>query len=664
MEYAIGRVCETKEQGARIRVLFRQENNFWTQNSIQEIFPPDGYVFAPDCKVYSQLNVPLLKSNTRVHDLKGCDRLFEPLSLKAGTLVRFSYVPKEDQSINYRTKDQYIVQKKNCEVMIRPLIKILNIEMQKIYNREQVTNSDEEVFFIKKQESISYLCGPLNGKDLSPGKGKEVGAWPYIPNKNTIDYNGQTYLVTDIKVFTRKKPAFMVDCMSTEQLYNDWFRKQFNVLGSHHVFEHIHQQLKEIESNASDVLAKERFQRIFRTLDFLNLSYEEIKHLSEIPEFQKIYETAVDKNIAAILKEEKFLSKQKMIEEKYSEMSKKVEDQLAKKKVECQKCISELESELESQLVQKEREYHNRLSKLENQLVQKEREYHNRLSELKTLLTTKEQQYSKRTAELNEKIARLEEACASKEESLELLKKNKREFVEMIRLQADLVGKVESGTGSLSHSWQYPLEVIAHDPDAQPVKNDADKQTFCARIQELYRKENMREALNRLRYPALQTEDIRNGIFLATMLGNSVYELCQPSPKWLTFEDFWGESLQPIWDSAHRSPEIWHFLLIENFNLALPECWGRPLWNLFDEYITLLPCAQNAQLPENLRVIVSLAPTQSDDHSHFGLPTQIGLSWPKLSIGPNWEDWFNFASDKYQGLAINEEFYYPVSKKL
>ena len=639
MEYAIGKVSYIRETYGRIQVLFHLKNNSWTQNSIQGMFPPDGYVFAPNCGV----DYPLLK---------------------AGMLVAFNCIPNEQLSINDGAKDQYIVQMKNRGGMIRPLVKIFNINMQQIYNRKQIINSNESIFFIQKQNSELYLCGPLNGKDLSPRKGKEVGAWQYVSYRDTIYYDGQIYLVTDIGEFTKKKPAFMVDCMSTEQLYNDWFKKQFNFLGSHHVFEHIHQQLKEIESNASDVLAKERFQRIFRTLDFLNLSYEEIKHLSEIPEFQKIYETAVDKNISAILKEEKFLSKQKMIEEKYSEMSKKVEDQLAKKKVECQKCISELESELESQLVQKEREYHNRLSKLENQLVQKERECHNRLSELKTLLTTKEQQYSKRTLELNEKIVRLEEACASKEESLELLKKNKREFVEMIRLQADLVGKVESGTGSQSHSWQYPLEVIAHDPGAHPVKSNVDKQTFCARIQELYRKENMREALNRLRYPALQTEDIRNGIFLATMLGNSVYELCQPSPKWLTFEDFWGESLQPIWDSAHRSPEVWHFLFIENFKLALPECWGRPLCNLFDEYIALLPCAQNAQLPENLRVIVSLAPTQSDDHSHFGLPTQIGLSWPRLSIGPNWEDWFNFASDKYQGLAINEEFYYPVSKKL
>lgn len=601
MEYAIGKVSYIRETYGRIQVLFRQQNNFWTQNSIQGMFPPDGYVFAPNCGV----DYPLLK---------------------AGMLVAFNCIPNEQLTINDGAKDQYIVQMKNRGGMIRPLIKIFNINMQQIYNREQIINSNESIFFIQKQNSELYLCGPLNGKDLSPRKGKEVGAWQYVSYRDTIYYDGQIYLVTDIGEFTKEKPAFMVDCMSTEQLYNEWFKKQFNFLGSHHVLEHIHQQLKEIELKASDVLVKERFQRIFRTLDFLNLSYEEITLLSEIPEFQKIYKTTVEKKL----------------EEKHLEISKEIEDQLAKKKVECQESISKLESELENQLVQKEREYHNRLSELD----------------------TKEQQYLKRIAELNEKIVRLEESCARKEESLKLLEKNKREFVEMIRLQADLVGKVESGTGSLSHSWQYPLEVIAHDPDAQPVKNDADKQTFCARIQELYRKENMREALNRLRYPALQTEDIRNGIFLATMLGNSVYELCQPSPKWLTFEDFWGESLQPIWDSAHRSPEVWHFLLIENFNLALPECWGRPLWNLFDEYITLLPCAQNAQFPENLRVIVSLAPTQSDDHSHFGLPTQIGLSWPKLSIGPNWEDWFNFASDKYQGLAINEEFYYPVSKKL
>lgn len=377
MEYAIGKVSYIRETYGRIQVLFRLKNNFWTQNSIQGMFPPDGYVFAPNCGV----DYPLLKP---------------------GMLVVFNCIPNEQLTINDGAKDQYIVQMKNRGGMIRPLVKIFNINMQKIYNREQIINSNESIFFIQKQKSVFYLCGPLNGKDLSPRKGKEVGAWQYVSNRDTIYYDGQNYLVTDIGEFTKEIPAFMVDCMSTEQLYNDWLKKQFNFLGSHHVLEHIHQQLKEIESKASDVLAKERFQRIFRTLDFLNLSYEEIKHLSEIPEFQKIYKTTVEK----------------LLEEKHSEISKEIEDQLAKKKLECQESISKLESELENQLVQKEREYHNRLFELD----------------------TKEQQYSKRTAELNEKIARLEEACASKEESLELLEKNKREFVEMIRLQADLVG--------------------------------------------------------------------------------------------------------------------------------------------------------------------------------------------------------------------------------
>ena len=104
MEYAIGKVSYIRETYGRIQVLFRQQNNFWTQNSIQGMFPPDGYVFAPNCGV----DYPLLK---------------------AGMLVAFNCIPNEQLTINDGAKDQYIVQMKNRGGMIRPLIKIFNIEV-------------------------------------------------------------------------------------------------------------------------------------------------------------------------------------------------------------------------------------------------------------------------------------------------------------------------------------------------------------------------------------------------------------------------------------------------------------------------------------------------------------------------------------------------------
>lgn len=585
MAYAIGKIKYTTSTFGQIEVLFREQNGVWTSEGISEVFPPNGCVFGPSLG----------------SDYPG---------LKEDSVVRFNYVENEEVDYNDDSKDQFIVPQKSAGGSVRQLIRILMLSPETIYSRKSINDSSELIFFERERNAVRYLCGPLWARDLSPQKGKEVGAWPFCFGWDVINYRGQSYLVTDVGEFIGKKTAFMVDCMSTEQLYREWFKKKFKELLSADVLKCIHDKLQEIENGIDDELEKERFKRIASALASVNLTYEEIRQLNGIPEFQKRYQIAVKENIDAILeKEGAALAERKKI--------------LAREEQNCKEKLGRLAQEIDRQ----------------------------------------EQRFHKRTSELEAGIARMEEAYTKKEASLKVLDEHRKEFVELIRLQTDLSGSVASGSDSLAHSsWHYPLECISHDSDARVVEGEADKKAFCGRILELYRKDNMREALNRLRYPAIQTGDIRNGIFLAAMLGNSIYELCQPSPKWLTFEDFWRESLQPIWDSAHRSPEIWHFLLIENFNLALPECWGRPLWNMFDEYITLLPCAKTALLPKNLRVIVSFAPSQSDDHSHLGLPTQVGSSWPNLSIGDNWDDWFDFASDKYQGLAINEEFYYPVLK--
>lgn len=402
MAYAIGKIKYTRSTYGQIEVLFREQNGTWISEGISEVFPPNGCVFSPSLGI----DYPRLKTEA---------------------VVRFNYVANEEVDYNDDSKDRFIVPQKSEGGSIRQLIRILMLSPEKIYNRESINDSSELIFFEQERSAIRYLCGPLRARDLSPQKGKEVGAWPFCSGWDVINYHGQSYLVTDIGEFTRKKPAFMVDCMSPEQLYREWFKKKFKELLSSDVLICIHDKLLEIENEIDDELEKERFKRITNALASVNLTYEEIRQLNGIPEFQERYQIAVRENIDAILeKEGAALTERKKI--------------LAQEEQNCKEKLKRLKQELDRQ----------------------------------------EKEFRERTSELEAGIARMEEAYAKKEASLKVLDEHRKEFVELIRLQTDLSGSIVSGPDRLARSfWHYPLECISHDPDARVVEGGPFSRRFA-----------------------------------------------------------------------------------------------------------------------------------------------------------------------------------------
>lgn len=245
------------------------------------------------------------------------------------------------------------------------------------------------------------------------------------------------------------------------------------------------------------------------------------------------------------------------------------------------------------------------------------------------------------------------------EKSLSSLKQNRETLIEDIRLQAEIFGGSNSGNQAV---WSYPLEKIDHDSQAEAVVNWGD---IISQLQEIMEHEDIdvKEDFFKGSKKLWQVKDIREGVFLAHISGNAVYQLCQPSPDWLSFKNFWDESLNVIWKSAHANPDKWHFLLIENYNIALPECWMMPLWNIIQGKTSLLPCAKNPQYPQNLRVIVSAAPTEKSDDSEkesysLGLPTKISVKEKSLVDHLDWSYFVCYNKEKF---AVNEAYYIPVN---
>lgn len=118
--------------------------------------------------------------------------------------------------------------------------------------------------------------------------------------------------------------------------------------------------------------------------------------------------------------------------------------------------------------------------------------------------------------------------------------------------------------------------------------------------------------------------DMFTGVKIAEKLGTHVRLLVHPSPTWLSFENLYKSGFGKLFESALLKQDRLHILLIQNFNLTLPECWGYPLWNLHDNISNTVPFTNyTGSWPDNLIVIMSkVASSEEDD---YGLPISSGL---------------------------------------
>lgn len=588
MEYAIGKILFISGTIARIKVLFYPNNGFWTSSNIENKFPSQGKVFAP--------NLP-------------ADYSF----LKQDDIICFNYVENPFESKRDDDDIFIIPRKKDGGIVWKCPVVAMDITEEDIFHRIAYSQDKDLIFFTSKQGSKHYICGPVWSNDLSPKTGKEVKAWHYRENYDTIidPETGKKYLTVEPEEFLKKEHQATIDCMSSSQL-SDWLKGKLKNTIDSTTLKNVLNKIKESdEQDRADELSRKRFARVRGNIELLQFTWSELQALRSVPGFQTVINTAIQEQLDSILSSER------------------------------------------AQLEEKRKQIRQEFSQDEQKINQQKKELAKEVQKLRDTL-----------GDLQKKCAAEKDNAIIQEKRLKEISDKRTELIESIKLQADIMGGYSPA--ATQPCWTYPLEYISRKSEAQAVCAGT-KDNFCDRVNESLELQTgfMRRALASLRqHDIIKTADIRTGVFIVNALGNSVYQLCQPSPQWISFKDFWNESLSVIWESAHKNTDVWHFLLIDNFNIALPECWGMPLWNIVSGKTTILPCAAQPKYPTNLRIIVSLAPTTSEDNSHIGLITGVGNNWYELNPNAPWDEnscWEKFVYDRDAGLAVNEEFFYPVN---
>jgi len=115
---------------------------------------------------------------------------------------------------------------------------------------------------------------------------------------------------------------------------------------------------------------------------------------------------------------------------------------------------------------------------------------------------------------------------------------------------------------------------------------------------------------------AILVKDIRIGLSIVEATNNAKYIIQQVEPDWLHFKDFWDNGLGEIWNSAHNSPDKFHFLLLEDINMSALECYCRPLLDILTGVRKKIPYGQTPY-PNNLKIIATYAPFEEPK---IGLP--------------------------------------------
>ncbi len=532
-----------------------------------------------------------------------------------GDVIRFTY---DDNPYQVRPgHDQIILPTKKSGGRCIKCAPILSIEMETIYKREVLSGLSGNCYFFYKDKSKKYICGPIKAEDSSPVTGKEVFAKAFREDYDTVKdlETNKCYMAIDENEFSQRDKAFSVDCMSESQL-KDWFIKL--VLPNYYsadeldtlkaCFKRIKTDTNKIE--ADDFLTNNRLERFRNHLKDISFSNIEIQKLGQIPAFKEI----IEKQNA------------KFKDDYLQEQMRDIQSNLQQFREKSEKEMKSIEHEVKKQ---------------KDALEQVNSKYSSELEKIKSIFS-----------EENKKVEK-----ARKE--YERLKEMKDDIVELIRIESSIT----------TNSFEFPLDVVKRKEMALPIKTDNDIASFSTKVMLNSRTDiNLNRFLHAIRddsWFCMKTKSIQSCVFACHYIGNTIYELCQPSPSWLSFKEFWNEALHRIWNSAHDNPDIWHFLIIENFNIALPECWGAPLWNLIDGKTQYLPLAEKTGYPTNLKIIVTEAPTESEDNSHIGLPTKVCKSWMSIDYLPEWKEsysWEDFCDSKRNGLPINEQFFFAVKK--
>jgi len=404
-----------------------------------------------------------------------------------------------------------------------------------------------------------YIVGKLRCKNNSvePALHHRIQLWD-IESENMISVDGKYRLIKE-----PQGESIVLDCMDEMQLF-EWFR----------------QHLKQIQPDYVDLLDKNRSWRnelpiLFSETDKEKLEADQIR-IKRIEEKFDLLELSRNDVKILVDSSEKFkVAFEECLNNHKEEYKENYANELSQYKSEIEQQKIELEAEIK--LIQEQKKSKEiSLAKLATQVIETE----TKLTEIK-----------ENKDRIIQDFSIIKEVLQGQNQCNNLIQENLNSFVveEIIDEESNRIESIEE----FNEQLKFHLSKNTINPK------------FATKITNVISMQK-----------AILVKDIKIGLSIVEATNNAKYIIQQVEPDWLHFKDFWQKGLGKIWNSAHNSPEKFHFLLLEDINMSALECYCRPLLDILIGVRKKIPYGQTPY-PNNLKIIATIA---SFEEPEIGLP--------------------------------------------
>jgi len=213
---------------------------------------------------------------------------------------------------------------------------------------------------------------------------------------------------------------------------------------------------------------------------------------------------------------------------------------------------------------------------------------------------------------------------------VDFLENNKARLINDIKVNTAVTGKFSSN--GVTSKVLLTYEIQTYSKTDQPFKDLAEFITCYKRL--FFNGENESKESKRSLFQLRDKRAIlcTNPLFIrliAMHSNNCKLYVQQVEADWLKFESLYDNGLKQCWESALDQPDVIHFLLLEDINIAAIECYARPITDLIMGVRDTLPGLQSSW-PKNLWIFG--IPIEKDDGTELGIPlfTRSFRGWGAL----------------------------------
>ncbi len=207
-----------------------------------------------------------------------------------------------------------------------------------------------------------------------------------------------------------------------------------------------------------------------------------------------------------------------------------------------------------------------------------------------------------------------------KKNELTYLQKEKERIINDIRISAPILMDSFKGSNEVIKEaiHSYTFDECINDFDRYTTKKSFLEEFKKQLIKRGYYDNNLeKKAFDVLaEHKCVMIPDIQVVLAFIEASNNSVYLIQQVEPDWIKFRFLWENGLAKILDSCIQRPDKLHFLILQDINLASPECWGKPLFDINRGVRKKFPNT-DINWPANFKVIGTKISTSDPE---IGLP--------------------------------------------